>query len=307
MISEPFRLLLLDGTAGQLLTVDGPSGKILMERPLPSGVQPLQLFFLPGSGLALLPVTSGGLGKLLIFRPADGIFDVCENGPEKPELFARSSSDSSYWADSHGDLWKNDGSDCRLFYSPAVGRCCGLAASEQSVFAVWSGADSGIISELSMNGELQWQRCLGGRPTGLTLCPDGRILIPFTAAGAEGEGVFLIDDRKVTTAHLSCAQCARISAALPCHAAASADGRYAFIVLEEHAAIARLNLGTASFESVFSVGRSISRLELLQNGCFAVASSSMFADLSLIDLVNGRLLSFSASDREFLPYFSIIQ
>jgi len=88
--------------------------------------------------------------------------------------------------------------------------------------------------------------------------------------------------------------------------AVAPDGNTAYVVNEDSGSITVVDLSTTDITGHISIGRSISNLTILPDCRFAVATSNMFADLALIDLVNERLLSVTASTHEILSPIIIL-
>ncbi|HMM22673.1 MAG TPA: hypothetical protein PKA10_18295 [Selenomonadales bacterium] len=306
----PFRLLLIDTAAHTVLLADGLSGELLAERHLPSGLSPMGLAFCRQTSQAHLPFAAGnGSGALYFLDLPSFTLERFPAAIPPPVQYALSpGGQRAYLADSSGAIQLIDIASAAiapLTASVSEGRCVGLATDGERVYGVWERRDGGFTAAWDRSGQCLWQSNLGGIPTGLSLTAQGTALIPYTASTFSGEGVAIITPEAASIAPLQCSRCSSASPAYPSHAAISPDGATAYIVYEDHGTIGILDLATASITAAFPVGRSISRLALTADGKFAVASSNMFADLCLIDLVNRKLLSFT-TDREILSALAIV-
>jgi DNA-binding beta-propeller fold protein YncE len=189
--------------------------------------------------------------------------------------------------------------------------CVGLVADGQRLYSAWEQGQNGMVAAFDLMGNLQYQHELPGIPTNIILGCDGQIFVPFTTTNYTKEGFVIINQSNdtpavITTKCCLCTNSASPYAIYPSHAAITADGHTAYIVNEESASLTVFDLPTAKITGHIQVGRSISYLHILPGGKFGLASSNMFADLCLIDLVNGKLLSTSNTSREILGYIAIL-
>jgi len=307
---SPFHLLLIDSAAHSVLRVDGLSGDLLAEQPLPPRLSPIGLTFCrQASKVHLTFAADNGFGALyLLDLPSFKLERFPLSIPHPVQYALSPDGKKAYLADPSGALHLIDlasESVTSLTDPPSEGGCVGLATDKETVYGVWEERDGGFTAAWDTSGQCLWQTDLGGVPTGLSLTAEGVVLIPYTASTFSGEGIAIITPQTAVIAPLQCSRCASSSPAYPSHAAISPDGATAYIIYEDHGAIGILDIASASITAAFPVGRSISRLALTADGKFAVASSNMFADLSLIDLVNRRLLSFT-TDREILSSLAVV-
>jgi hypothetical protein len=250
-------------------------------------------------------VDSRGAGALC--RLILGDFSLCRLPLALPPTaqFALAPDGTAFFADISGGIHVADPAAQKLTAWGRPGtaaRCVGLTSDAVALYSVWEHAAGGSLAVFDRNGRLTRESDIGGVPTGVTVDHRGRLYIPFTAGAGSGEGV-LIQDAAQTGGEtcvvaIRCSGCAATSRAYPIHVAVAPDGQTAYVCDEDAAAISIIDLGTMSLRPSIVLGRSISRLALLPGGYFAVATSNMFADLCLVDLVNGRLLAFTVNDRE---------
>jgi DNA-binding beta-propeller fold protein YncE len=307
----PYKLLLIDASSRCILLVEGPGGKILAELPVPKEFSPQDMKVIPLCHRAVISLTSkNGSGTLRVIDLTTFTFD--HNAPEIPcptQISPSLDATCVYLTDPKGQLYRlklKSGTLTAWGNPSGEGRCRGLANNDNHIYGVWETPFGGMLAIFNHEGTLEQQYPLGGVPTGITLDQDGRVFIPFTATSFSGEGVFMLSTYPAVII-LNCCHCATTSRAYPLHVTVDQSGKIAYVLCEDNATIAVIDIPAAKRISTINVGRSISRLELLPHGKFAVASSNAFADLSLIDLINARLLSFTESNREILSPFAVIQ
>lgn len=308
----PFKLLLLDAAGHAVLVADGPSGKILAELPLPTGMSPVDLAAHPAAGIAFValagPGGSGALCRFTLARPALDRLPLALPHPARMALAPDGSM--AFLADAAGSLYAlalpsltlkpwGRPDDC--------GPCAGLALQGERLWGVWESDAGGLLAAFAADGRQEGAYRLGGLPTNLACDLWGRLLVPFTASHFSGEGLLIVEAQtgKSTLVPILCSRCAAGYTAFPVHAAVRGDTAY--VACEDSAAIAIIDLAAGKVSGTISLGHSISRLALLADGRFAVAASNATAELALIDLVNRRPLSFTASGREILSSFALIE
>ncbi len=309
----PFALLLLDAASHELLLADGPSGKIRAEIPLPKGHAAVDLVKGPLPGQVLIPLAGdGGTGLLCqidLFRKTAEILPLAL--PHPAQFAPAGDGLTAYMADPAGVPHAIDLAAGTVHaWDKPVGAlaCVGLATDQNKICGVWETDGGGLFAAYTPAGELVRACRLGGVPTGLTAAA-GSLVIPFAASAFSGEGVILLSRESPTppvVITILCSRCAAIRPAYPAHAAAAPDGQTVYVACEDSAAVAVVDLPRAAVTGVIGIGRSVSRLAVTADGRFAVAASNANADLCLIDLVNRRPLSFTATPREILGPLLII-
>lgn len=228
-------------------------------------------------------------------------------------ILAASTASLAYLAEPNGSLHSLDliTMSSKLLGSPAVkASCVGLAADNEAVYTAWEHSAGGTVMKLSAaDGSIHWQYDIAGIPTNIILA-ENQLLVPFTNTAFTGEGVALFKTNKncpvpiIVT--IQCPSCPSGLAAYPCHAAFSADKRTAYIVNEDSASICVIDLETAQTIDRLVLGRSLSRLYVLPDSHLALGTSNLFADLSLVDLTNGSLLSVTNTKRQLLSTIAIL-
>jgi DNA-binding beta-propeller fold protein YncE len=309
----PHKLIVIDGLSHTLLIVDGTCNAILAELPLPPGAKPVDLVtnLRLGRGyIALIGNNDEGLLYSLDFKTLS--FAPLLTGLPKPAHITAAADGSLFMADAEGFLYVIDQSTAELKkWAATAGNCCvGLATSADKVFGVWEANNGGMLAVYDTEGNQLAIHSLGGCPTGITSDNQGRIFIPFTSNQFCGEGIFMLDtknnDGKSTVIHIQCSRCSAAIPVYPLGVAISADGQTLYVACESSASLLVVDIPAANISRSISVGRSISKLALLPGEQFCIASSNVSADLCLIDLVNFRPVSFTATDREILSPLAIV-
>jgi len=313
-----YQLLVIDDTTHSLLLVDSPNGKIIAEIPYPSGLTPTELFLTPDFTKAYLPVVGkNGSGALLVANlEKRSIYRLPMKLPPPIQFTLGADGKWAYLSDPDGTLYALDIPTMSLknLGNPANATCVGLAADHDAVYSVWELSDQGTLAVFNLKGQLIGEHTLPGIPTNITLDACGHIFIPFTTTNFTIEGVLCFtkttsDDG--TPAVLPAERCiypysTSPAAAYPSHVATWPDEHLAYVVNEENSSITVIDSNTAAILRHIDIGRSISCLHILPGGDLGIATSHIFADLSMIDLRNGRLLATTDTKRELLAYMAII-
>lgn len=308
----PFKMLLLDAAGHSALLADGPSGQIIAELALPRGFSPVDLATSPGTDQAFIALAgSGGDGQLLTFTlRTPSLARIPLTVPQPAQIAARPGGKALLITDPAGTPYHLDLmalTATPLDKPPEGAACVGLAATADQAWGVWETSYGGVLAAIAPRKTPAWSLAFGGLPTGLAVAGD-ILAVPFTATPLSGEGLLFASTsgelRGIAT--LQCSQCAAARPVYPVHAAVDTAARIAYAACEDSAAICAVNIDTFKVVRTIVLGRSVSRLVLVPDSCFAVASSNASADLCLVDLANGRPLSFTASRREILSPLAII-
>jgi hypothetical protein len=310
----PYKLLVADTENTALLLINGADGEILREWPLPPEFTPIDVCLASGADCAYIPaVNAQDRGALFILRLDEDLSQLPLNLPAIERFAVGPLSHQAVLATRDGSLFLLDISQRSLSLFGRCGAptsCVGLATDQDLVYTVWQQDGNGVLATLSSAGELIDEQLLPGLPTNLSLS-ENYLYIPYTANESGDEGVLLLKKGHLGAApaviplnHCPTATSFRI---YPCYAAITPDEATAYIVHEDSTNISVIDIASATVSGYIPVGRSISFLALLPNAQFAVAGSFMFADLSLIDLVNRRLLSMTDnSEREVFGQIAVI-
>jgi hypothetical protein len=312
MALPPFSLLLIDAAGPAALFVDGPSGEVFAEVPLPSGFAVVDLIT-SRTGQAFVAMTDqNGAGALCRIDLLKGTAETLSiDMPHPAQLVLADDSRTAYLADAAGVLHVLDfAATSRSTWDKPAGTmgCVGLAVSRDEVCGAWETAGGGLLATYSPSGALVRTCRLSGVPTGL-IAGSGKLIIPFTASPLNGEGLFVFSQESVFPSEIitiQCLHCAVVHPAYPVQAVIARDGRTVYVACEGSASVAVIDIEAGLLTDNITIGRSVSRLALTADDRFAVASSNANADLCLLDLVNHRLVAVTAGDREILSPLAII-
>lgn len=314
----PYQLLVLDNTSHALLLVDHPNGEIIAEMPYPPGYTPTELALAPDRNKAYIPaVGRDGNGALFVANLTQrSIYRLPMKIPQPTQFTLAPDGICAYLADPNGTLYSLDIPTMSLksLGNSEKSDCVGLAADQHAVYSVWEHSDQGSLAVFSRTGQFIDEHTLPGIPTNITLDAEGHILIPFTTTHFTIEGVVCFNrimQEDNIPGVMAAQRCiypysTSPSAAYPSHVAVWPNDHLAYIVNEENASITVIDSHTAAIVRHIELGRSLSCLHILPGGRFGIATSHIFADLSMIDLHKGCLLSTTDTSRELLGYMAPI-
>lgn len=312
-----YKILAADLSQHALLILDCPSCRTIAEIPYPVSVVPVKLIVTPDGKKAYMPANDQASGKgclyvlnldvlslyqLPIDMPLIGQFSLHPNGTD------------AYMTGADNTLCHLDTSSLTLavWGSPeSLAACTGLTVTDAGIFTIWEEDHRGALLNFDRNGQLAHEATFSAVPTSITAAPPSSLIITFTSSQEAGEGVLLLHDT------LSACQEPAIITTLcpkdllshqnyPVYTALSSNGSTAYIVNEESASVSILDLSLRAIIGCILVGRGISRLYILPGNTFALASSSLFADLILIDLVNNKVLSTTLPQHELHPDIALL-
>lgn len=315
MEMTPFNLLVIDVSSHALLLIDALTGQALSKMPYPPEYMPVGLAVTSDLGKAYLPAVdqSSGGAVFAVNLKACSLYQLPIKLPHPLQFALAPDNNTVYFTAPDGILYSLDTTALKLTTCGQAANqactCIGLAVSSENVYSAWESDNSGVIAVFSQNGELTNEYPVSGIPTNIVYDKSGVIMVPFTSNGTYGEGLFIVrihENCPPTILTIQCPACANSNGAYPCQATLAPDGQTAYVVNEDSGSVTIIDLTTGTVVDHFSVGRSISTLTVLPDAHFGVASSNMFGDLALIDLVNGRLLSFTTDNHEFLSSIAVL-
>jgi DNA-binding beta-propeller fold protein YncE len=319
MESLSYQLLVIDDTTHALLLVDGEQGEIIAEMPYPLEYTPTELRLSSDCSKAYMPVIgTNGTGAIFVANlEQKSVYRLPVQLPPPAQFTLAPDDTCAYIADPNGRLYSLTIPSMSLvsWGNPEEASCVGLAASSTAVYSVWEQDNQGFLAVFTPKGELVQEFPIPGIPTNIILDDAGHtILIPFTSTAFTLEGIIVFKPTEANESNPSTMisdtclypQDKSSSPAYPCHVAISSTEQVAYIVNEESGSITVIDLPSATITRHIKLGRSISCLHLLPSSNLAIATSHIFADLSMIDLVNGRLLSTTNTERQLLGYIAVI-
>lgn len=315
MEMAPFKLLAIDDSSHTLLLVDGPTGEIVSEMAYNIDYTPISLVVTPDYSKAYMPAVST-LGKGALFAinlKSKSLYCLPIELPHPMQFTLAPDSHTAYFAAPNGFIYCLDTTTLTL---SKVGQsvsenftCVGLVADNEKIYSAWESDIGGVVAVFDHSGRLLDEHLVNGIPTNIIADKRGLVSVPFTTAGAGSEGIVVFGGLRSglpASLTIQCPACTKGHRAYPCYAAVTPDQRSVYIVNEDSGSVTVADLLNATAVDCFSIGQSISSLHILPDSRFALASSNMFGNLALIDLVNGRLLSFTESQREILSCIAVL-
>ncbi len=181
---------------------------------------------------------------------------------------------------------------------PENASCVGIALSEDSIHTAWETPRGGSIASFDLSRKLHHEYFLPAIPTNIA-CRKEKIYVTFTQSPLYGEGVAVFSpDKKDMFCSFYQPQKNPAFQLYPCNLIFSPQDDLLYILNEDAASVTCLR-DNLQIHDYFSLGHSISSLQMTDDARFAICGSNMFADLLLLDLVNRKILSVSGSDAEF--------
>ena len=303
MLLPPCRLAVFDRTDNALLLLNTASGAVLFRRPLPHTYRPLALvssekgvlFFANGkTDGSVYTLRKGTWARQPVTLPT--MTAVC---PVQNE-------NACYLASARHTLYRLDLDSGKLSSLGSSPHICRALVHGTYLASVWETAGGTVCALHKKDGTILSEHRLDGTVPSATITGT-TLLCPFTNGKQCGEGLHLIatdaPSPSVTTISLKSPQMRGITAD-PYSVLALGDTLC--LVSEATGTVTKIDRHTGDITGSYSLGRSISHLYLLPDERFAIATSNMFADLSLVDLVNEKLLSISICAHELFHQIAIL-
>lgn len=303
MLLPPCRLAVFDCTDNALLLLHAASGDVLARRPLPHTHRPLAL-------------CSARRGVFFFANGrADGsVYELRQNTwarrpvtlPTMTAVCPARDENACYLASARGTLYRLDFASQKLTALGSSPYLCRALVCGDHLASVWETEDGTVCAIHNRDGTLLSEHRLDGTTATATMA-GASILCPFTNGKECGEGLHIIKTDApfptVTTVSLKAPSMRGITAD---PYSVLAIGDTLCLIGESTGTITKLNGRTGDITGSYTLGRSISHLYLLPDERFAIATSNMFADLSLVDLVNEKLLSISICSHELFHQLAIL-
>lgn len=294
-------LVLIDSSRHRLLLSEAYSGKILKEQRYPPTYIPLGIFRPVAAQHAFLPCRWQQQGKLLhIELPSLTIRELPVTLPPPLQFTLLPNLAAAYLLAQDYTLYRLNLFDytcCPIGQQTASeAHCSGLCSQDPYIYSCWQHAKADVLLAVTATGEMIQEYVLPGAPTHMQLT-ENRLYISFTRSTHPEEGVTVLSvhpDTGYLTPLFTVAYNNPALSLYPCYSTLSADKKILYVINEDAASITMIDPLQPVILGAMSTGRSLSTLSLLPDSTLAVATSHMFADLSLLDLTNQRLLSITA-------------
>ncbi len=303
MLLPPCRLVVFDSSENALLSIEGTSGHVLSRFRVPSAYRPLALLpadtaicFFANSRTdgAVYTLQGGSWSRLPITLPI--MTAVC-SAPNEEAFYLASARHTLYHLDTRSGKLTSLGS---------APHTCRALAKGIHLASVWETTEGSICALHNNDGTILSEHHLDGTIPTATIAGTA-LLLPFTNGKKHGEGLHLLptDTPAPTVTTISLKSPSMRGLSIDPYSVLPTENALC-LISESSGTITKLDRLTGEIIDSYSIGRSISNLYLLPDERFAVATSNMFADLSLVDLVNEKLLSVSICAHELFHQLVIL-
>lgn len=319
-MKNPYQLLLFDEAAHSILHVDGASGRIRGETPYPAALEPVEA--VPAARLVYILTVdeNSDHGTVLRYTPTASHLAPPRRLEPLPipdispmQIAFDRQTNQLILAGDGGRFYSWSQNSLRfLGQSDREAFCSGIHSQNGQITAIWEQGQNGLVSLHDRVGKLQDECVLPGIPTSLAVTGDGLLIIPYLATCFSGEGVAFIEldsdkNKLIPRAAIPFTCPHQPVQTYPAAVTVSSDEKLAYVVHEDGAFISVISLTTKAPVATWLIGHSISSLQILPGGQFALAPSRKFADLTLISLKSGQPVSMTtSSSRRLLNALAIL-
>jgi hypothetical protein len=305
-----YKMIIIDLFKNMLLFIDQRTSAIFAQINYPKQEIPVALAYNSQEQKACLVTKQGDKGSLFIINiTTPKLYRLPIDFPAPLQCSITPAFTFVYFIDDKSTLYRLDMTALTItpIVQPENASCVGITFADDKIYTAWETKENGSIAILKENGDFLAEYQLEGIPTNICVY-QGKILVPFTESQVHGEGLAIFTEDKLPI-YLSFQSPESVKAlrAYPCNITISPATNTAYIINEDSCSLTMIDLLNNTISGAFSIGRSITNLYLLPNPNFAIATSNMFADLSVIDLVNQRLISMSNNDCEFANMLIILK
>lgn len=319
-MKKPYQLLLFDEASHAILHVDGTSGRIRGETPYPAALEPIEAITAARLVYILAVDENSDHGTVLRYAPTASRLAPSRRLEPLPIpdisptqiAFDRQTNQLILSADG-GRFYSWSQNALQLLGQSDRGAfCSGIQSQNGQITAIWEQGQIGLVSLHDRVGKLQDEYVLPGIPTSLAVTDNGLLIIPYLSTCFSGEGVAFIELDQDKNKFIPCTAipftCPHQPVqTYPAAVTVSLDEKLAYVVHEDGAFISVISLETKTPVATWLIGHSISSLQILPGGQFALAPSRKFADLTLISLKSGQPISMTAnSGRRLLNALAIL-
>lgn len=304
------KMITIDLIAHTVLFIENKTGNMLSQFPYPAKLMPTFLAVNDTQTKACLAAKRNEEGCLFILNLHTAqSYQLPVTLPAPLQITLDPDFKNAYFVSHTSTLYHLDlvTLSLKAFAQPSGATCVGIYLSKKRIYTAWETEGTGIIAVFSIDGEFLYEYKVSGIPTNICVNED-KIYVPFTQSNLHGEGLAILAENQPPI-YLSIQPAGNANAPhiYPCNVTIDEEKNIAYVVNEDSGSITMVNLTDHTICDYFAVGRSITNLYLLPDTRFAVATSNMFADLSLLDLVNRRLLSITSNAHELSAMLAILK
>lgn len=303
------KFIAIDLGARQVIYVDNKTGEVLGRFDYPKASQPVFLAAQPGADKAVLAVSREDEGSIFILSlHSTQSYRLPVKLPSPMQFTMRPDFKAAYFVSQDAILYRLDMTalTAKALAQPSGADCVGICCANQRVYTAWEASDGGVVAAFAETGEFLHEYKVSGIPTNLCVRRD-KILVPFTESHTYGEGLAILSEKEPPVYRtFQAASASRALHVYPCNVTIDEAKGVAYVVNEDSGSITMLRVDDYTVCDQFAVGRSITNLCLLPDSRFAIATSNMFADLSMLDLVNRKLLSVTDRSQELSSLLAVL-
>lgn len=289
--------------------VENKSGNIIGNFSYPTTMLPTALFVHNSRTKACLTLTENTTGAIYILH-LDKMksYRLPVKIPAPLQFTITPDFNAAYFVSNDATLYHLDIATlaCKPLAQSEGAVCAGIIAANDKLYTIWENNGKGIITVFSKEGIPVYENELSGIPTNISV-NNNEIIVTFTESAEYGEGIVFLTETSqpqyLTIQNLTTPYMPHI---YPCSITLNKQADLGYVVHEDGGLISVIDPIHHTVHKTFSVGRSITHIHLLPDERFAIATSNMFADLSLLDLINSKLIAISESPQEFSNLLAIV-
>lgn len=305
MLALSATLVLIDMTDHALVLVSLATGQILHHISLPTDLHPLALFASKDGRIYLLANSRTSSTLYLLSDTHERLICLANTLPLTDHVCLSPNGSTLYLACTRR-IYRFESNIAKLTSFAETGASCLLAADNDRLYSTQPTTGGTLFRYYATDGTLLNSHLLSGTVTTLHL-QDDTCYLPFVQSHLHGEGLYRIsphaDTASIATIPIQ-EYGKRALSAYPYSVLITDDIIY--LTCESAATITRIDARTNQIIDCICLGRSISNLYALPDSRFALATSNMFADLVVIDLVNCRLLTLSICPNELFHHLLVL-
>lgn len=304
-----YKILVIDLLKNMILLIDQKTSGILAQIKIPENHTPILLEYNREQQKACLITKHENNGSVFIINLTNyKLYRLPVDFPAPLQCTVAPDFQTIYFIDQTAVLQRLNMTTLTIapIAQPDNATCVGIVYSNHKIYTAWEAKENGSVAVFKPDGEFILEYQLEAIPTNLSIHHE-KLLVTYTESKLHGEGLAIFkEDALPIYLSFQPAETAKALHAYPCNIAIDSASNHAYIINEDSCSITVIDLNIDQIIGAFPLGRSITNLYLLPNPKFAIATSNMFADLSVIDLINQRLLSISNSNCEFANMLSVL-
>lgn len=303
------KLIAIDLTGHQALLIENKNGTVLSRFNYPTAATPTGLAVHASGAKACLATKQENNGSIFILNLNSAErYRLPVDLPDPTQFAIDPEFKQAYFVSHESILYALDMMTLELkaLAQPSGATCVGICLTGQHIYTAWETEAEGIAAAFSAAGDFLYEYKISGIPTNLCVWQN-KLLIPFTESKTYGEGLAILSENTVPIyLTFQAPSATRALHVYPCNVTIDSTRNIAYVTNEDSGSITMIDLTDNSICDHFTIGRSITNLHLLPDTRFAIATSNMFADLTLLDLINQKLLSITERTKELSSLLAVV-